>query len=93
MDLFSNEQVVGERSVDRGSCVVNHSGGIRDENAGMSSERGARTPPTVSPRFPPQGQSSEGKPAPKTRPKGVVDGNQVNSPEPRTHRYTDGVTQ
>ena len=35
----------------------------------------------VSPRVPRQGYSSEGKPAPKTRAKAVVDGNQVNIPE------------
>jgi hypothetical protein len=32
-------------------------------------------------RVPPQGSSKEGESGPKTRPKGVVDGYQVNIPE------------
>jgi hypothetical protein len=35
-----------------------------------------------SPRFPGQGQSSQGQSDPKTRPKGVVDGRRVNIPVP-----------
>ena len=38
----------------------------------------------VNPRFPGQGQSSQGQSEPKARPKGVVDGNPVNIPEPLT---------
>ena len=34
----------------------------------------------VSPRFPGSSQSSQGKPEPKSRPKGVDDGKQVNIP-------------
>ena len=33
-------------------------------------------------RFPGVGNSAQGKPVPKTRPKGVVDGQQVNIPAP-----------
>ena len=36
----------------------------------------------VSLRFPGQGSSSQGKSGPKARPKGVVDGKQVNIPVP-----------
>ena len=36
----------------------------------------------VNPRFPGQGHSSQGQSEPKARPKGVVDGNQVNIPGP-----------
>ena len=32
------------------------------------------------PRFPPEGSSAEGKSGPKARPRGVVDGQQVNIP-------------
>ena len=39
-----------------------------------------RIPVTVSLRFPPAGKSAEGEAAPKARPKGVVDGYQVNIP-------------
>ena len=35
---------------------------------------------TVSLRFPPLGKSAEGEADPKARPKGVVDGQQVNIP-------------
>ena len=35
---------------------------------------------TVNLRFPPQGKSAEGEAEPKARPKGVVDGQQVNIP-------------
>ena len=38
-------------------------------------------------RIPEQGQSAQGKSVPKTRPKGVADGNPVNSPEPLVSRY------
>ena len=37
---------------------------------------------TVNLRFPPQGKSAEGEADPKARPKGVVDGQQVNIPAP-----------
>ena len=36
--------------------------------------------PVESPRIPEQGSSSQGKSGPKARPKGVVDGKQVNIP-------------
>ena len=41
-----------------------------------------RTPSAENPRIPGQGQSASGKSVPKARPKGVVDGNPVNIPEP-----------
>ena len=46
----------------------------------MSSERGVRNPSTESPRVPGEGYSSQGESGPKARPKGVVDGHQVNIP-------------
>ena len=36
----------------------------------------------VSPRFPEEGSSAQGQSVPKARPKGVVDGKQVNIPVP-----------
>ena len=36
----------------------------------------------VSPRFPGEGKSAQGQSDPKARPKGVVDGQQVNIPVP-----------
>ena len=45
----------------------------------------------VSLRFPGQGSSSQGKSGPKARPKGVVDGKQVNIPVPLN--LSEGVTE
>ena len=64
--------------------AVRHCGGHRRENAGMSSERGVRISPVENPRFPEEGSSTQGKSGPKARPKGVVDGQQVEIPVPVT---------
>ena len=50
------------------------------ENAGISSEREARNLPVESLRIPGEGSSAQGKSGPKARPKGVVDGQQVDIP-------------
>ena len=55
-------------------------GAVRSENAGMSSARWVRIPSTVCLRVPGEGSSSQGKSGPKTRPKGVADGQQVKIP-------------
>ena len=55
---------------------------VRSENAGMSSARWVRIPSTVCLRVPGDGSSSQGESGPKTRPKGVADGQQVNIPVP-----------
>ena len=52
----------------------------RRENAGISSERDARIIPVESLRFPGEGSSTQGKSGPKSRPKGVDDGQQVDIP-------------
>ena len=41
-----------------------------------------KNPHTENPRFPAQRYSAQGESAPKARPKGVVDGKQVNIPVP-----------
>ena len=41
----------------------------------------------VSLRFPEEGSSAQGQSVPKARPKGVVDGKQVNIPVPARNRY------
>jgi hypothetical protein len=41
----------------------------------------------VNPRVPGHGKSAQGESDPKTRPKGVVDGQQVNIPVPLALRY------
>ena len=55
-------------------------GRYRRENAGISSERGARIAPVESLRFPGEGSSAQGKSGPKSRPKGVDDGQRVDIP-------------
>ena len=52
------------------------------ENAGMSSEREVRNFSVESLRFPGEGSSAQGKSGPKSRPKGVDDGQRVDIPVP-----------
>ena len=56
------------------------SGLHRRENAGMSSESGARNSAVESLRFPGEGSSAQGKSGPKSRPNGVDDGQRVEIP-------------
>ena len=58
------------------------SGQYTRENAGISSEREARNLSVESLRFPGEGSSAQGKSGPKSRPKGVDDGQQVDIPVP-----------
>ena len=53
---------------------------VGSENAGMSSAMEVRILHTVCLRVPGEGSSSQGKSGPKTRPKGVADGQQVYIP-------------
>ena len=52
------------------------------ENAGISSESGARNSTVESLRIPGEGSSAQGKSGPKSRPKGVDDGQSVDNPIP-----------
>ena len=64
-----------------GRSHTGRGGGLyRRENAGISSERGARNPSVESLRFPGEGSSAQGKSGPKLRPKGVDDGQLVDNP-------------
>ena len=66
-----------------GRSLTEREGGLHTrENAGMSSESGARTSAVGSLRFPGEGQSSQGKSGPKSRAKAVDDGQQVDIPVP-----------
>ena len=60
--------------------TVRRAGAFTSENAGVSSARWVRIPSTVCLRVPGEGSSSQGKSGPKTRPKGVADGQQVDIP-------------
>ena len=64
------------------SYIERGSGLYRRENAGISSERGARNSSVESLRFPGEGSSAQGKSGPKWRPKGVHDGQTVEIPSP-----------
>ena len=55
-------------------------GASRSENAGMSNERQVRILSAARLRFPGAGSSAQGKSGPKARPRGVVDGQQVDIP-------------
>ena len=50
------------------------------ENAGISSESEARNLTVESLRIPGEGSSAQGKSGPKSRPKGVDDGQQIDIP-------------
>ena len=66
-----------------GRSRIGRGGGLhRRENAGMSSESGARNSAVESLRFPGEGSSAQGKSGPKPRPKGVGDGQRVEIPVP-----------
>ena len=54
----------------------------RRENAGISSESKVRIHAVENLRFPGEGSSAQGKSGPKARPRGVVDGQQVEIPAP-----------
>ena len=62
--------------------IVRTCGRNRSENAGISSESKVRIFTVENLRFPGEGSSAQGKSGPKARPKGVVDGQQVEIPVP-----------
>ena len=74
--------MVEEHSVVGRSMTGRTCGRGRRENAGMSSERKVRILPVENLRFPGEGSSAQGKSGPKARPRGVVDGQQVEIPAP-----------
>ena len=78
-------QVVEEHSVVGRSMTVRTCGRSRRENAGISSESKVRILAVENLRFPGEGSSAQGKSGPKARPRGVVDGHQVNIPELYVH--------
>ena len=72
---------IGRGAMYTGRSHTERSGGLyRRENAGISSESGARNSAVESLRFPGEGSSAQGKSGPKARPKGVADGQQVDIP-------------
>ena len=64
-----------------GRSRIERDGGLHTrENAGMSSESVVRNYTVECSRFPGEGSSTQGKSGPKMRPKGIVDGQQVDIP-------------
>ena len=72
--------LVGELTVTRRSTIVRTCGSISSENVGISNESEVRIFTVENPRFPGEGSSSQGQSGPKARPRGVVDGQQVDIP-------------
>ena len=71
----------GRGALCTGRSHTERSGGLYTrENAGISSESTVRICATENLRFPGEGSSAQGKSGPNTRPKGVVDGKQVQIP-------------
>ena len=74
---------IGRGAMYTSGSHTERSGGLyRRENAGISSESGARNSAVESLRFPGEGSSAQGKSGPKLRPKGVDDGQSVEIPIP-----------
>ena len=74
--------MVEEQSIVGRSHTERIGGQDRRENAGISSESVARNHAVESLRFPGEGSSAQGKSGPKSRPKGVDDGQSVEIPIP-----------
>ena len=74
--------LVGERTVGRRSMTERTCGCISRENVGISNVSEVRIFAVENPRFPGEGSSSQGQSGPKARPRGVVDGQQVDIPVP-----------
>ena len=76
---------IGRGAMYKGRSVTGRTRGhYRRENAGISSESGARNSAVESLRFPGEGSSAQGKSGPKSRPNGVDDGQRVEIPVPPT---------
>ena len=72
---------IGRGAMYTGRSTTGRTCGLyRRENAGISSESGARNSAVESLRIPGEGSSAQGKSGPKARPKGVADGQQVDIP-------------
>ena len=80
-EAWEYTEYIGRGAMYAGRSRIGRGGGLhRRENAGMSSESGARNSTVESLRFPGEGSSAQGKSGPKRRPKGVRDGQRVEIP-------------
>ena len=72
---------IGRGAMYTGRSMTGRTCGLyRRENAGISSESGARNSAVESLRISGEGSSTRSKSGPKARPKGVADGQQVDIP-------------
>ena len=72
---------IGRGAMYTGRSMTGRTCGLyRRENAGISSESGARNSAVESLRIPGEGSSAQGKSGPKARLKSVADGQQVDNP-------------
>ena len=84
-EAWEYTEYIGRGAMYAGRSYSGSGSGLhRRENAGMSSESGARNSAVESLRFPGEGSSAQGKSGPKPRPKGVGDGQRVEIPVPPT---------
>ncbi len=80
-EAWGYENHIGRGAMHTGRSHIGRGGGLYGrENAGISSESKARNLAVESLRFPGEGSSAQGKSGPKSRPKGVDDGQQVEIP-------------
>ena len=85
VNLANRISVVEEHSAVERSNIERSCGRGRRENAGISSESKVRILAVENLRFLGEGSSAQGKSGPKTRPKGVADGQQVEIPAPNIY--------
>ena len=61
---------------------MRHAGAAGNEDVGISNDNGYKNTHTENPRFPQRRSPSEGKPGPKSNPRGADDGQAVKIPLP-----------
>ena len=82
-EAWGYEIHIGRGATYTGRSHTGRGGGLYiRENAGISSESEARNLTVESLRIPGEGSSAQGKSGPKSRPKGVDDGQSVEIPIP-----------
>ena len=80
-EAWEYTEYIGRGAMYAGRSRIGRGGGLhRRENAGISSESGARNSAVESLRFSGEGSSARSKSGPKRRPKGVRDGQRVDIP-------------
>ena len=89
MFLVRSPSAIEKRSVLHRSLTVRFGGAFGSENGGMSNFNGGENPPHRKPKVSPATIIDGGLAGPKARPKGVVDGQQVNIPALQQYRPSE----